>query len=100
MSQTQVIDILSVFGPIHTFYEVAEGEFIVRYCYDLCTEFVHKHLVEQAESGSPLVKTQKIPENLQMERIDTLEEWVWETSIFGKKDIWQELHGFKSHKPF
>jgi len=76
MSQTQVIDILSVFGPIHTFYEVAEGEFIVRFCYDLCTEFVHKHLVEQAESGSPLVKTQKIPENLQMERIDTLEEWV------------------------
>lgn len=75
-SQTQVIDCLSVFGPIHTFYEVAEGEFIVRFCYDLCTEFVHKHLVEQAESGSPLVKTQKIPEGLQMERIDTLEEWV------------------------
>jgi len=76
LSQTAVIDILSVFGPIHTFYEVAEGEFIVRFCYDLCTEFVHKHLVEQAESGSPLVKTQKIPENLKMERIDTLEEWV------------------------
>jgi len=75
-SQTQVIDCLSVFGPIHTFYEVAEGEFIVRFCYDLCTEFVHKHLVDQAESGSPLVKTQKIPEGLNMQRLDTLEEWV------------------------
>ena len=52
-----MIDCLSVFGPIHTFYEVAEGEFIVRFCYDLCTEFVHKHLVDQADSGSPLVKT-------------------------------------------
>jgi len=75
LGQAEVMDVLSVFGPIHTFYEEAEGQFIVRYCYDLCTEFVHKHLVEEAES-SGLVKNQRIPEGLTMERLDTMEEWV------------------------
>lgn len=74
-TQNDAIDILAIFGPIHTFYAQGYGNFIVRYCYDLCNEFMQKHIVDMGDE-SPLFKNQKFPAGLEIERVDDVEDFV------------------------
>jgi len=74
LSMGDVVNALSTFGPINTFYCSGPGEYMVRFCYDLCNDFVEKHIVEM--TNSPLIKSEKIPEGLTVERIDDTEIWI------------------------